>query len=89
MNTPEDKSDMITPRQLDYWELTYRELVITPDWPGLNAEDRARKLLEIVDAKLHEADAPPQSKALLGCSEEQRLEAVREMIVKFENVGGK
>ncbi len=89
MSTPEDKDGMITPRQIDYWKLTYRELSIAPEWSGLNTEDRARKLLERIEAKLHEADAPPQSKALLGCSEEQRLEAVREMIVEFEDIGGK
>ena len=89
MSTPEDKDGMITPRQPDYWELTYRALSIAPEWSGLNTEDRARKLLERIEAKLHEADAPPQSKALLGCSEEQKLEAVREMIVEFEDVGGK
>ena len=83
----QNEDQMPTPREFEYWRLTYRELTILPEWSGLNTKDRARKLLESIEAKLHEADVPPQSKALLGCSQDQRLEAAREMITHFEDAG--
>ena len=90
MSEPEqNEGQIVTPRQFEYWRLNYRELTVLPEWSGLSTEDRARKLLESMEAKLHEADVPPQSKALLGCSEDQRLEAAREMITYFEDTNGK
>lgn len=85
----QNEGQIPTPRQFEYWRLTYRGLTILPEWSGLSTEDRARKFLESIEAKLHEPDVPPQSKALLGCAEEQRrLEAAREMITHFEDAGG-
>lgn len=85
----QNEGPVVTPRRSEYWRLTYRELTMLPEWFGLSTEDRAQKLLEKIEAKLHEADVPPQSKALLGCSEDQRLEAAREMITEFEDAGGR
>lgn len=84
----QDEGQMHTPREVEYWRLTYRGLTILPEWSGLSREDRARKLLENIEAKLHEADVPPQSKTLLGCSGEQKLEAAKEMITHFEEASG-
>jgi hypothetical protein len=54
--------EMITPREYDYWKLIYSELVLLPDWSELSAESRAHKLLERIDEKLLEADAPHNAK---------------------------
>lgn len=85
----QNEGSAVTPRQFEYWRLTYRELTMSPEWSGLGAEGRAQKLLEKIEAKLHEADVPPQRKALLGCSEDQKMEAARDMIAEFEDAGGK
>jgi len=75
-----DEGGMITPRVYDCWKLIYSELV----WSELSAESRAHKLLERIDEKLLEADAPPQRKALFTCPEE-KLKTARKMINYFEN----
>ena len=80
-----DEDSMITPREYDYWKSIYRELVLLPDWSELNAESRASKLLERIDEKLLEADAPPQRKALFICPPEEKLKATRKMIKYFED----
>jgi enoyl reductase-like protein len=80
----QNEKSIITPRQLEYWELEYRQLALLPDWSELSAGDRARKLLERIEAKLSEVDAPPQIKALLGCSEQQRLDSAHQIIAHFE-----
>jgi len=80
----QNESSIITPRQVEYWELEYRQLSLLPEWSELSAAERARKLLERIEAKLSEVDAPPQIKTLLGCSEEQRLESARKIIAHFE-----
>ena len=84
----QNEGDTLTPRQFDYWELTYRELAITPQWSELDAEARAQKLLERIEAKLSEADSPPQLKALFDCAREERLKTVRTMIERFADAGG-
>jgi ferredoxin-NADP reductase len=76
---------MITPREYDYWKLIYSELVLLPDWSELSAESRAHKLLERIDEKLLEADAPPQRKALFTCPPEEKLKTARKMIHYFED----
>ena len=73
-----------TPRQFDYWKLTYRELALLPDWANLGAEDRAQKLLERIEEQLAEPDAPPQRKVLFDCPKEDRLKVARRMIEHFE-----
>jgi hypothetical protein len=80
-----DEGGIITPREYDYWKLIYRELVLLSDWADLSAESRARKLLERIDEKLLEADAPPQRKALFACLPEEKLKTVRTMINYFED----
>ena len=81
----DDEGGIITPREYDYWKLIYRELVLLPEWSELNAESRAHKLLERIDGKLLEADAPPQRKALFTCPPEEKLKTARKMINYFEN----
>ncbi len=76
-----DEGGMITPRVYDCWKLIYSELV----WSELSAESRAHKLLERIDEKLLEADAPPQRKALFTCPPEEKLKTARKMINYFEN----
>jgi hypothetical protein len=66
----DDEGGIITPREYYYWKLIYRELFLLPEWPELSAESRAHKLLERIDEKLPEADAPPQRKALFTCPPE-------------------
>lgn len=73
-----------TPREYDYWKLSYREVAILPEWSGLGAEARAQRLLEKIEEKLAEADAPPQRKALFQCPEDERLKTVKRMIEYFE-----
>jgi hypothetical protein len=51
----------------------------------LSAQARAHKLLERIDQKLLEADAPPQRKALFTCPPEEKLKTARKMINYFEN----
>jgi len=80
-----EESGMITPREYDYWKSVYRELVLLPDWSELNAESRANKLLERIDEKLLEADAPPQRKALFTCPQEDKLKTACKMIKYFEH----
>jgi hypothetical protein len=65
--------------------LIYSELVLLPDWFELSAESRAHKLLERIDEKRLEADAPPQRKALFTCPLEEKLKTARKMINYFEN----
>jgi hypothetical protein len=81
----EDEGQVITPRDADYWKLTYRELALLPDWGELDKEARAQKLLEKIEEQINEADAPPQRKALFACAGEERLPIVRRMIEYFEN----
>ncbi len=81
----EHEGGLVTPREFDYWKLTYRELALSPDWAKLDAEARARQLLEKIEIRLNEADAPPQIKALFDCSIDGRLQTVRQMIERFEN----
>ena len=80
-----DEGGIITPREYDYWKSIYQELVLLPDWSELNAESRANKLLERIDEKLLEADAPPQRKALFTCPPEEKLKTARKMIKYFED----
>jgi hypothetical protein len=80
-----DEGDTITPREYDYWKSIYRELVLLPDWSELNAESRANQLLERIDEKLLEADAPPQRKALFTCQPAEKLKTARKMIKYFED----
>ena len=83
----ENESPRPTPREFEYWELTYRDLVITPEWFGLGAEGRVQKLLERIEEKLAEADSPPQQGALFNSSREGNLETVQRMIAHFEEKG--
>lgn len=80
----EDGSVSPTPREYDYWKLAYRELAILPEWSELGGEARAQRLLEKIEEKLAEADAPPQRKTLFQCSEGERLKTVKRMIDYFE-----
>ena len=80
-----DEDGMITPREYDYWKAIYRELVLLPDWSELNVASRANKLLERIDKKLLEPDAPPQRKALFACPPEEKLKTARKMIKYFED----
>ena len=80
----DDEGGIITPREYDYWKLIYSELVLLPDWSELSAESRAQKLLERIDEKLLEADAPPQRKALFTCPPGEKLKTARKMINYFE-----
>ena len=79
-----NEDEMITPREYDYWKSIYDEVVLLPDWSEMNLESRAKKLLERIDKKLLEADAPPQRKALFTCPTEQKLKTVQKMIEYFE-----
>jgi hypothetical protein len=81
----QEESGMITPREYDYWKSIYRELVLLPGWSELNAESRANKLLERIDERLLETDAPPQRKALFTCRQEDKLKTVCKMIKYFED----
>ena len=81
----DDEDGIITPREYDYWKLIYRELVLLPDWEELGAESRSHKLLERIDQKLLEADAPPQRKALFTCPPEEKLKTARKLVDYFEN----
>ncbi len=80
----QNEAELPTPREFDYWKLTYRELTLLPEWLDLGAEARAVKLLEKIEAEIAEADAPPQRKALFNCPGEGRLKTVRRMIKYFE-----
>jgi hypothetical protein len=51
----------------------------------LSTESRARKLLERIDEKLLEADAPTQRKALFTCPPKEKLKTARKMIKYFED----
>ena len=55
-----------------------------PEWSELSAEARAQKLLDRINEKLSEADAPPQLGVLFSSSEEENLRTVRRMIEHFE-----
>ena len=87
MSTGETKAEMATPREYDYWEPAYRELALLPEWAALDEEGRARRLLERIERALHEADTPPQLKALFSCAPEGRLQTAREMIAHFSRKG--
>lgn len=80
----QDESPLLTPREFDYWKLLYRELVISPEWSKLNAAAKAERFLEKIEAKLSEADAPPQIKALFHCARDERLKTVRQMMEHFK-----
>ncbi len=81
----QNQENTLTPRDVDYWKLTYRELVISPEWAELDAETRARRFLEKIEAQLSEADSPSQLKALFECSKEENLKTARQMIKQFED----
>ncbi|HYO90760.1 MAG TPA: hypothetical protein VEQ40_03960 [Pyrinomonadaceae bacterium] len=85
----ENESGQSSPREYDYWKLDYRQLAILPEWGELSEEERARRLLERIEEKLKDLDAPPQRKALFACSTEDRLKVVRRMLDYFaqESVG--
>jgi enoyl reductase-like protein len=85
MSLTEDEGNLTTPREFDYWKLTYRELSLSPDWAELTPADRAQKFLERVEEQLHAADAPPQRKALFNCAPEERVKTARRMIEYFES----
>ncbi|CAN5619736.1 hypothetical protein BH20ACI3_BH20ACI3_23480 [soil metagenome] len=80
----EDPRDLVTPREYNYWKLIYRELALLPEWIELDAEARAQKLHERIEAKLHEADTLPQLKVLFECTPVERLKTVSKMIEYFE-----
>jgi hypothetical protein len=80
----ENESSQSSPREYDYWKLDYRELMLLPEWAGLETRERARRLLEKIEAKLQNLDAPPQRKALFACSQEDRLRVVHRMLDYFE-----
>ena len=65
--------------------LLYPPTYCTGSLSELSAESRAHKLLERIDEKLLEADAPPQRKALFTCPPEEKLKTARKMINYFEN----
>lgn len=78
------ESGQSSPREYDYWKLDYRALALLPEWSELADEERARRLLEKIEEKLKDLDAPPQRKALFACSTEDRIQVARRMIVYFE-----
>ncbi|HEY0319627.1 MAG TPA: hypothetical protein VGC66_01520 [Pyrinomonadaceae bacterium] len=80
----ENESGQASPREYDYWKLDYRQLALLPEWAELNGEERARRLLEKIEEKLKDLDAPPQRKALFACSSEDRLKVARRMLDYFE-----
>jgi hypothetical protein len=80
----ENESSQSSPREYDYWKLDYRQLAIMPEWGELDDEERARRLLERIEEKLKDLDAPPQRKALFACSGEDRLKVARRMLSYFE-----
>jgi hypothetical protein len=79
----ENESGQSSPREYDYWKLDYRQLALLPDWDELSDEERARRLLEKIEEKLKDLDAPPQRKALFACSPEDRLKVARNMLDYF------
>jgi hypothetical protein len=83
----ENESGQSSPREYDYWKLDYRALALRPGWGELDDEERARRLLEKIEEKLKDLDAPPQRKALFACSAEDRLRVARRMIDYFEREG--
>ena len=80
----ENESSQASPREYDYWKLDYRQLALLPEWAELSVEARAGKLLEKIEEKLKDLDAPPQRKALFACSTEDRLKMARRMLDYFE-----
>lgn len=80
----ENESSQSSPREYDYWKLDYRQLAISPEWEELDEEERARRLLEKIEEKLKDLDAPPQRKALFACSPEDRLKVARRMLEYFK-----
>jgi hypothetical protein len=80
----ENESGQSSPREYDYWKLDYRELALLPEWGELETPERARRLLEKIEEKLKDLDAPPQRKALFACSTEDRIEVARRMVDYFE-----
>ena len=85
----EDEGGQSSPREYDYWKLDYRELALLPEWAELEAEERARRLLEKIEGKLKNLNAPPQRKALFACPPEERLKMARRMLDHFEAEGGR
>lgn len=80
----ENESNQSSPREYDYWKLDYRQLAILPEWGELSDEERARRLLERIEEKLQDLNAPPQRKALFACSDDDRMKVVRRMLSYFE-----
>jgi hypothetical protein len=83
----ENESGQSSPREYDYWKLDYRQLLLLPGWAEMSGEERARRLLEKIEEKLKDLDAPPQRKALFACSTQDRLKVAREMLDYFELTG--
>lgn len=79
-----ENDDQSSPREYDYWKLDYRQLALLPEWDELGEEERARRLLEKIEEKLKDLNAPPQRKALFACSTEDRLQVARRMLDYFE-----
>jgi hypothetical protein len=80
----ENESGQSSPREYDYWKLDYRQLALLPEWGEMSGEERAGRLLEKIEAKVKDLDAPPQRKALFACSTEERLKVARRMLDYFE-----
>ncbi|HKS26783.1 MAG TPA: hypothetical protein VJS44_03140 [Pyrinomonadaceae bacterium] len=80
----ENESSGSSPREYDYWKLDYRQLALMPEWGELDEAERARRLLQRIEEKLRDLDAPPQRKALFACSTEDRLKVARRMLEYFE-----
>jgi hypothetical protein len=87
MSTSELDSDLVTPRDEEYWEPFYSKLALLADWGGWGEDERARRLLERIEQELHSADTPAQIKALLHCSPEEKLKTVEAMIRHFSQRG--
>lgn len=85
MSSTEDEGHLTTPREFDYWKLTYRELLLSPGWSEMSMEERAAKFLERIEEQLHDTDSPPQRKALFNCGTDERLKTARRMIEYFES----
>ena len=83
MSTSELSGELATPRDEDYWEPFYRQLVLLPEWAEWDEETRARHLLAMIEQEFHEADAPAQIKVLLCGTPEDKLKTVKVMLRHF------
>ena len=80
----ESDSGQSNPREYDYWKLDYRQLALQPEWGEMSEDERAARLLERIEEKVKDLDAPPQRKALFACSPADRLKVARRMLEYFE-----